>query len=263
MSNKSSFTRLERYELKYHVPTTMLPELETFLLPWCELDPASERRKDGFYWVTSLYLDSPRYTFLRWGSQKPEGRFNMRIRAYGDHPEHTDAWHFELKEKSCDQVTKFRGVLRGASPASLWDDPDAVLGRAKGEDLANLRRFYLRSLTYNASPLLLTQYRRKAWFGITEDYARVTFDIGMRWREENGFDFSVDPRVMRPSDLPERFDPGCNAVLEIKCVRDQIPIWMVELIRHFDLVRSGFSKFESAGRAFLLLPGGSRLGHDF
>ena len=258
----TGFSRLERYELKYHVPMRLLPELEQFLLPWCELDPASEKRKDGFYWLTTLYLDSPRYTFLKWGTHKPEGRFNMRIRSYGEHPEDADAWHFEFKEKACDQVTKMRGVLRGPDPQALWDDPDAVFRAAKGEDLRNLKRFYLRSMTYNANPFVLTQYRRKAWFGTMEDYARVTLDIGMRWREERGFDFRVDPREMRPSDLPERFDPGCNAVLELKCARPQIPIWMMDLIRRFDLVRSGFSKFESAGRALLLLPTDRRARED-
>ena len=253
------FTRLERYELKYHVPTTMLPALETFLMPWCELDPASERCKDGFYWVTSLYLDTPRHTFLKWGCHKPEGRFNMRIRAYGNQPDHSEAWHFELKGKSCDQVTKIRGLHRGSDPRLLWDDPDAVFLNAKGEDLANLRKFYLRAMTYNAAPFVLTQYRRKAWFGTMEDYARVTLDIGMRWREEEGFDFSVDPRDMRPSDLPDRFDPGCNAVLELKCSQQQIPMWMMDLIKRFGLVRSGFSKFESAGRGLLLLPQSGRM----
>lgn len=259
---QTGFTRLERYELKYHVPTTFLPQLEAFLLPWCELDPACEKRRDGFYWISSLYLDSPQHTFLKWGRYKPEGRFNMRVRAYGDHPEDSESWHFELKEKSCDQVTKLRGVLRGADPRQLWDDPDSVFRKAKGEDLVNLRKFYLRAMTYNATPFILTQYRRKAWFGTMEDYARVTFDIGMRWREEQGFDFSVDPRQMRPSDLPERFDPGCNAVLELKCTREHIPIWMMDLIRRFDLVRSGFSKFESAGRGLLFPLAGARDARD-
>lgn len=258
----TAFTRLERYELKYHVPVRILPELETFLLPWCELDPACEKRRDGFYWITSLYLDSPRYTFLKWSRDKPEGRFNMRIRTYGESPQDSKSWHFELKEKSCDQVTKLRGVLKGHPPQTLWDDPDAAFANAKGEDLANLKKFYTRALTYNANPFILTQYRRKAWFGTMEDYARVTLDIGMRWREERGFDFSVDPRQMRPSDLPERFVPGCNAVLELKCARHQIPIWMMDLIKRFDLVRSGFSKFESAGLGLLLLPGGTRDAND-
>lgn len=255
---QTGFTRLERFELKYHVPFYILPALDAFLAPWCELDPASAKSESGFYWITSLYLDSPRYTMLRWGATKPDGRFNMRIRAYGEHPESSTAWHFETKEKSCDQVTKLRGVVKGATPELLWDETDQILTSARGEDKENLQRFFHRALSYNASPIVLTQYRRKAWFGRLEDYARVTLDIGMRWREERGFDFSVDPRDMRPSDLPERFDPGCNAVLELKCSRDQVPVWMVELIRHFNLVRSGFSKFESAGVGLLCLPGSSR-----
>ena len=258
----TAFTRLERYELKYHVPIDFLPALDAFLRPWCELDPASAKAEGGFYWITSLYLDSPRHTLLKWGLTKPDGRFNMRIRTYGEHPENSSAWHFEIKEKSCDQVTKLRGVVKGESPELLWAETDHILTHAKGEDKANLQRFFQRALSYNAQPFVLTQYRRKAWFGKMEDYARVTLDIGMRWREELGFDFSVDPRDMRPSDLPERFDPGCNAVLELKCARDQIPIWMVDLIRRFDLVRSGFSKFESAGMGLLMLPGGKRLGFE-
>lgn len=254
----TAFTRLERYELKYHVPFELLPELDSFLKPWCELDPASAKSHDGFYWITSLYLDNFRHTLLRMGQLKPDGRFNLRIRTYGEHPENSSAWHFEIKEKSCDQVTKLRGVFKGPSPALMWEDSHTVFSQAKGEDLANLKTFFHRALSYNVQPFVLTQYRRKAWFGRMEDYARVTLDIGMRWREELGFDFSVDPRDMRPSDLPERFDPGCNAVLELKCSRDQIPIWMIDLIRRFDLVRSGYSKFESAGMGLLLPCGNMR-----
>ncbi|MCB9495984.1 MAG: polyphosphate polymerase domain-containing protein [Fibrobacteria bacterium] len=254
----SAFTKLERYELKYHVPIDFLPALEAFLKPWCELDSASAALEDGFYWITSLYLDSPRFTFLKAGQVEMDGRFNMRIRTYGEHPEASTSWHFEIKEKACDQVKKLRGVLQGTSPALLWDETDAVLRQAKGENLVNLKRFLHRSLSYNAHPFVLTQYRRKAWFGTMEEYARVTLDTGMRWREETGFDFTVDPRDMRASDIPERFDPGCNAVLELKCPRNQIPIWMVDLVRHFNLVRSGYSKFESAGTECLRLPAPSR-----
>jgi hypothetical protein len=248
----SLFTRLERYELKYHVSFDLLPALESFLRPWCVLDPACERYSDGFYPITSLYLDTPRHTFLKWEDSKPEGRFNLRVRAYGEQPQRTESWHFEIKDKRCDQVTKLRGVLLGRDPNALWSRTDDVLDKAAGEHRANLQTFLSRSLSYNANPLLLTGYRRRAWFGTMEDYARVTLDIGMRWREETGFDFRLDPVRMRPSDIPANFDPGCNAVLELKCARHQIPLWMVDLIRHFDLVRSGYSKFESAGREMLL-----------
>jgi len=251
---QTSFTRLERYELKYHVPITMAPALGQYLQHWCQLDPHSERSPDGFYRISSLYVDSPRYTLLRAGNAKPDGRFNMRIRAYGDHPEQSRSWHFEIKEKSNDQVTKFRGVVKGLPPSVLWDDPDLALSQAEGEDRANLEKFLHRILSYNVRPFVLTQYRRKAWFGTSDVYARVTLDTGMRWREERDFDFSAADREMRPSDLPCRFDPGCNAVLELKCGRDKFPIWIMDLIRQFGLVRSGFSKFESAARELLLLP---------
>lgn len=251
---QTSFSRLERYELKYHVPHGLASALDQYLRHWCVLDPFSERSADGFYPISSLYVDSPRYTLLRAGSAKPDGRFNMRIRTYGEHPERSTNWHFEIKEKSSDLVTKYRGVMSGSSPSELWENPDRVLACAIGEDHENLGKFLHRVLSYNLHPFILTQYRRKAWFGTSEAYARVTLDTGMRWREERAFDFSIADREMRPSDLPERFDPGCDAVLELKCAREQVPVWMLELIRRFGLVRSGFSKFESASRELLLLP---------
>lgn len=251
---QTSFTKLERYELKYHVPHEFVKVLDSYLAPWCQLDPHSERSPDGFYRISSLYLDSPRYTLLRLGAAKPEHRFNMRIRAYGEHPESAGSWHFEIKEKSSDLVTKFRGVVRGARPEDLFEDSDRVLSGAEGEDLANLRKFLHRTLSYNLRPFVLTQYRRKAWFGTSDAYARVTLDIGMRWREERDFDFRAPEADMMPSDLPERFDPGCDAVLELKCSREEVPMWMIGLIQSCGLVRSGFSKFESAGSQCLCLP---------
>lgn len=251
---QTSFTRLERYELKYHVPHEFVTALDTYLAPWCQLDPHSASSPDGFYRISSLYLDSPRYTLLRLGDAKPESRFNLRIRSYGDHPEQARSWHFEIKEKHSDLVTKLRGVWKGGKPEDLFEDPDRVLSAARGEDLENLRTFLHRVLSYNLHPFVLTQYRRKAWFGTSDVYARVTLDIGMRWREERGFDFRARDVDMMPSDLPERFDPGCDAVLEIKCEREHVPMWMFDLIQSFGLVRSGFSKFESAGRQCLFLP---------
>ena len=225
--------------------------ISAFLGPWCELDPYSARSPDGFYWITNNYLDTPRDTFFRWTFDKRDGRFDMRIRTYGQSPSNDGPCHFEVKEKRRDTVIKTRGTIRDGGPQRLWNDTLSALAESKGgADRANLEHFLHLALDYNVHPRYLTQYKRMAWFGRFEDYTRVTIDTNMRWREERSFDHEVpDPRVMRPSDLPEFTSPGSDAILELKCEREQVPWWMLDLIRFLQIRLSGYSKFGSA--AFL------------
>ena len=96
---------------------------------------------------------------------------------------------------------------------------------------------------YNAEPKILTQYRRKAYFSECEDYARVTFDIELKYMAETGFLLTPDKHEMRACDLVTNFDPGCSVVLELKCYTTQVPLWMIDLIRKFGLQRRSFSKY--------------------
>lgn len=251
---EKSFTKLERYELKYHVPWGAVEQIRRFLEPWCSMDAYSSKSSDGFYWVSTLYLDSPVYTFFRWKEAALPERFNMRIRTYGEHPTPESPRFFEVKKKRCDIVEKTRGTLKGGHAERLWTDTSEVLHSASSKDRKNLEEFYRLSQTWNAHPILLTQYRRIAWFGIHEEYARVTIDTGLRWREERGFDFTALPSQMRPSDLPDYFRPGANAILELKCPKAQVPWWMLDLIRYLNLERTSFSKFGAAVRESLTLP---------
>lgn len=241
-----TFSTLERYELKFHFPTEEVDRLVEFLKPWCEMDAYSAKSPDYNYWVTSLYLDSPQRTFYRWKQEQMPVRFNMRIRTYGENPADAGPRFFEIKHKREDVVMKTRATLPHGNAGLLWQNPSMILESLGDKDRRNMESFYRLSTTYNASPVLMTQYRRIAWFGIHEDYARVTLDRGMRWREERGYNYHIDPTQMRPSDLPEYFEPGRNAVLEFKCPKSQVPWWMLDLIREFNLNRRSFSKFGAA-----------------
>ncbi len=203
----------------------------------------------------NLYFDNLQRTFFKWAEQKPDGRFNMRLRTYGENPGDGATCHFEVKEKRRDVVVKTRGSLKGGHPERLWEDTAAVMAAAGNEEgRSNLELFLRRAMSYDAHPVLQTQYRRIAWFGRFEDYARVTIDINMRWRPVDRMELSIDPAQMRPSDLPENLTPGTNAVLELKCERDQVPWWMLDLIRSLNLKHTGFSKFASATREELRRP---------
>lgn len=251
---EKGFSKLERYELKYHVPWHAVDQIRRFLEPWCGMDAFSTKSPDGFYWVTTLYLDSPVYTFFRWKEEGLAERFNMRIRTYGENPDPHGLRFFEVKKKRADIVEKIRGTLKNGDAGRLWTDTSTVLHDSESKDRRNLEEFYRLSQTWNAQPILLTQYRRLAWFGLHEDYARVTIDMGLRWREERGFDFTAAQTQMRPSDLPDYFRPGANAILELKCPKSQVPWWMLDLIRYLNLERTSFSKFGAAVRESFRLP---------
>ena len=109
--------------------------------------------------------------------------------------------------------------------------------------------------TYGAQPTILTQYRRKAYLSTVDDYARVTFDRSMRYREESGYNVHPSEETMLNYDHAASFGaPGANVVLELKCER-KIPVWIVDLIKRFDLTRGGFSKFDSSMRECFSIDG--------
>lgn len=246
MSGGRSFSLLERFELKYHIPVEWADRIGTLIAPYCEEDHYSKITPGGFYWITNLYLDSPSWSFLRWKKARLMDRFNMRIRTYGEHPDPHGIFHFEVKRKIKEVSFKSRATLKGENPEIIWKLPPEAWPVKNERDREYLKDFLYKTETYNAKPRLLTQYKRRAWFGTTEDYSRVTIDTGMRFREETGFDYSVDERYMHSTGLPRFFAPGCDAVLELKCPCSQVPYWMIDLIRILNLKQGAFSKFGNA-----------------
>src|SRR6185503_12942135 len=75
-----------RKELKYCVPATVsecvLDVARMYLVP--DVLSLGPRQR-----VTSLYLDTPQLTFLRWHRDRAGDRFKLRIRRYGEQPPST------------------------------------------------------------------------------------------------------------------------------------------------------------------------------
>ena len=99
MAEARGFSLLERFELKYHIPVAWADRIGEFIAPYCEEDHYSQITPGHFYWITNLYLDSDRWTFLGWKKARLLDRFNMRIRTYGEHPAQDGTFHFESKRK--------------------------------------------------------------------------------------------------------------------------------------------------------------------
>ena len=233
---------LERYELKYVIPFHLIEPISDFVSVYCSLDKYSEKSEDRFYQVNNLYFDSPNYLFLKKRVEGSDNRFNLRIRSY-DNSSETPCF-LEIKQKKVNVVRKFREGVDDENWQGMFEIPDYNMHREKNcVENSNKSLFFRMAYSYNATPKVLTQYRRKAYASDVNDYGRVTFDTDLRYQYEERYNLIPDENKMVPLDNDTLFDPGCNIVLELKCHSTQVPLWMVDLIRYFNLRRRSFSKY--------------------
>lgn len=233
---------LQRFEFKYHIPRSMIAPISDFVKAYCFLDKYSEMSPGGFYRINNLYFDSPFHTFLKNRLSQKERRFNMRIRSYGENPEPPYFW--EIKCKLGENRQKFRVKVKSGETERLFYSPhaSAELGFS-GIDEKNMDMFQSLALSYNAEPQIITQYDRMAWISETDEYARVTFDANLQCAEERSFNVSPDPKRMESYDTTTIFRHDAHCILELKGQVSHFPLWMVDLVKTFDLKRAAFSKF--------------------
>ncbi len=236
-----------RYELKYTIPFSQVADISAFVEPYCSLDYHSSLSPDKFYQVNSLYFDSPDFVLLRNRLAGLHDRFNMRVRTYGAEPR--EPWFLEVKRKIGDIIRKYRARVKAGDLARILD-PGLDVGQflMNPGDAKNAELFRRLAHAYNAVPVVQTTYRRKAYFSTCDDYARVTFDRGLRFQARDAYDPIPSEAAFAPSDLETIFDEGTSVILELKCPAQNVPLWMVDLVRTFELRRRGFSKY-SAGMA--------------
>ncbi|MBC7741528.1 MAG: polyphosphate polymerase domain-containing protein [Bdellovibrionaceae bacterium] len=231
---------LDRYELKYLIPFSMVEPISRYVEMFCQMDYYSHISHDKFYTINSLYFETPSFFFLR-AKENQTGTFSLRVRSYGETPK--APYFFETKHKIDGFCKKKRGFVPLENWSELFTDPSKPQSFTPTE---HVNSFVALAKTYNAQPTILTQYRRKAYLSTIDDYARVTFDRSMRYCQESNFNVHPIEKKMLNYDHPGTFEhPGMNIVLELKCER-KIPVWMVDLIKRFDLTRGAFSKFEGS-----------------
>ena len=233
---------LERYVLKYLIPFSMVESISRYVEMFCQMDYYSQISSDHFYTINSLYFETPSFYFLR-AKENQTGRMSLRVRSYGENPK--APYFFEIKEKTGDFSKKRRSMVPLENWAELFTDPQKPQNINLETD-KNFQYFMAMVHMYGANPTILTQYRRKAYLSTVDDYARVTFDRFMRYRPEPEYNVHPTESSMLNYDHAETFGhPGTNVVLELKCER-KIPMWIVDLIRRFNLTRGAFSKFEGS-----------------
>ncbi|NUT37684.1 MAG: polyphosphate polymerase domain-containing protein [Hamadaea sp.] len=228
-----------RYEIKYLVPVTKLPELREQLRARLDDDGNGV---GGSYGVWSVYYDT---RHLRFYWEKIEGlrfRRKLRIRHYGDRSTVRDdtTVYVEIKQR-VNRVTQKRRIGLPYAQARVLCDlrrqvehlpgqtafVNEVLGLVSGLDLR---------------PTATTGYQREAYLGRDADLGlRVTLDHRVRGRDRD-FDLAADSenRLIIPASL---------SVLEFKA-NDRVPYWLTDLAARMDLSVVRVSKYCQSVEAF-------------
>ena len=241
---------LERYELKYVIPCHLIEPICDFLSPYCSLDSHSQNEPGFFYPVNSLYLDSPGFRFLKLRVGGADRRFNMRIRSYGESG--SGPFYAEIKYRTPNSISKYRSTL-GANEWPTVLTQNTCCNESMADKEKTSRELFLRlASSYAVEPKIFTCYRRRAFISTVDEYARVTFDINLRYRVQDPVTGS-NPFCLQPDSHCVNYDTHDtfgdepwhqdNVVLELKTSAGVVPVWMMELIRRFQLKRVGFSKY--------------------
>jgi hypothetical protein len=236
--------QFERLELKYAISEAMAQAIARAIEPHCEADSHNGRSGRG-YPISSLYFDSHDLAFFRAKERSHHDRFKLRARTY----QVGGQVNLEIKRKRGDVVWKQRAAVspdhwidaaKGFAPGPLKD---------KRQDEA-LERFACMLAQYGAEPKLVVEYDREAYAARTGEYARVTFDRHVRVHatEQWCLHDPHTPRIALNTGTTDCL--GGGVILELKA-EQFMPPWMADVIRSFELLRVGFSKYNTGMRAEL------------
>jgi hypothetical protein len=226
----------QRYELKYHITDDLVSRIRDFIGSYLELDEYSQIRNEHSYPVHSLYLDSPDLKLYMDTINGTKNRFKLRLRFYDENPE-TPVF-FEIKRRINDIIRKERGGIRREYVADILNGayPDETcLIKPTPEALVAVQRFCTLMHELRARPKGHVAYMREAWENPNDNSVRVTFDKLVKFEPEFGTDLSTAMR----SPI---FTFGKETILELKFT-NKFPIWFLELVRTFNLQRSGAAKY--------------------
>lgn len=240
-----------RYELKYVLPSSMIPKIRDYIKPYCELDPHCKGDPPS-YTITTLQLDSPGLSLHYAKLWDFIDRFKLRVRTY--EPIGSAPVFLEVKAKFRSTVVKYRCHI----PFESWgkhlfgDEVIRGIHFKDSKESENFFQFVRLAKQIGARPVMLIRYVRESYFGKHDHYSRVTFDRHLQYQQtfswdswgRNGHWRSLDKTV----DQTRRHDQEYNysgVVMELKTLAD-VPIWMKQMVQDLDLGRQGHCKYSNA-----------------
>ncbi len=247
--SETSATMIERREYKYLIDRETAAGVRAAIKPYCQLDAFAAKSPNRTYTVETLYLDTDDLALFWANDHEQVDRVKMRVRGYAGAA--TAPVYLEVKRRINDVIAKSRGkVSRDVCMQLLGDGASAIPASITGKDRVAVERFMAIARTLHIKPFTLVRYEREPYFSLLDDYARVTFDTHIRAHKIDTLTFEPDGRCWRAlDDVVTQRSARSMVVLELKFTT-QVPLWMVNLVRRFGLVRSGYSKYGNSIRAF-------------
>ena len=238
--------QLDRHEAKYIIPPWYVPQIREFIRPFCIPD------SHGFgdfpeYEITTLQLDTPSLSLYHAKEWEVVNRFKLRARVYGSNP--NGPVFLEVKRKSRGCIHKSRACI----PIEVWmaniikNPESAPVFWSKKEESAYLEFIRLVKMI-GAEPVTLIRYKREAYMGKIDHYARVTFDRNLMYQPTREWDLNGEGKRWFSMDtglVQNKMNRYSGIVLELKTLSDA-PQWMIDLVMEFDLVRTGNCKYTTA-----------------
>jgi hypothetical protein len=229
---------IERREYKFLIDRPTVAAVRAAIRPFCILDPYAAQSPSRSYTIETLYLDTTDLSLFWANDHELVDRVKVRVRRYADKP--GSPIFLEVKRRINDVIAKSRGRVPAESWTRLLADPAMPIpADCTGKDRAAVERFLALHRSLHLRPYTLVRYQREPWISTIDDYARVTFDT---WIQAHTLDsLTFEPDGGRTQDS--------LVVLELKFT-NQVPIWLVNIVRSLGLVRGAYSKYGNSIRAF-------------
>jgi hypothetical protein len=219
-----------RYENKYIVGESILPQLCERLSEYMELDEYNKRFET--YSIANIYYDTDDSFLIRTSLSKPKYKEKLRLRSYGA-PALDSKVYVEIKKKVAGLVNKRRSAMTLREAYRFLESGNAPKIRdGMNRQVIGEIRYFLQ--TRELSPAVCISYDRKAYFGIGEHDVRVSFDTNIQARR-------YDLRLESGAYGERLLDDGLW-LMEIKTARS-IPIWLCRLLSEYKIYPVSFSKY--------------------
>lgn len=223
MSNQMIF---KRYELKYLLSTRQKELLLKAMEPYMALD------QYGRTTIRNIYYDTDNFRLVRHSIDHPAYKEKLRVRSYSQaKPE--DKVFVELKKKYESVVYKRRMTISDEQASDWLGGRIALPVHSQIAEEVEYFRSYYKTL----KPKVFLSYEREAFYSLSGDDFRVTFDENILTRSEElslGSEIYGTPLLETGLILMEIKTPG------------GIPLWMTHFLTSQHLYKTSFSKYGTA-----------------
>lgn len=218
---KTNFV-FKRTEKKYLLDRQQYNKLIDIIRPYVKDD------EYGRYTICNIYYDTDDFSLIRKSLEKPVYKEKLRIRSYGAARE-GDTVFLEIKKKYDGVVYKRRISLK-------LEEAEAYLsGKARPNDDGQIAKeidYFINH--YSPKPKMFIAYDRQAFAGIDDEGLRITFDTGIRSREEM--------LTLRMDSFTEPLFENATVLMELK-TGDAMPLWLAHALSNLKIFPTSFSKY--------------------